>query len=102
VHDQPEEQTGLEAGERQVADLVDDQDLGVGQLLEAAFQPALLGCSHQPAEEFLQGQGQHRVASLYGLDPQRDGQVGFPHAGRAEGKSPQATHSPYAGIGPRR
>ena len=60
AHDQPEEQTGLEAGEGQVADLVDDQDLGVDQLLEAAFQPVLLLSAHQAGHEALQGQEQDR------------------------------------------
>ena len=71
-------QAGLEVGEWQVADLVDDQDLGVSQLLQAAFQPTLLGGSHQPADEFLQGQEQHRVAGFNCFDPQGNGQVGFP------------------------
>ncbi len=37
-HHQAEEQAGFLAGERQVADLVDDQHFGISQLLQAALQ----------------------------------------------------------------
>src|SRR3990170_5220435 len=67
-----------------VADLVDDQNLWVGELLQAAFEAALLGRPHQPADEFLQGQEQHGVAGFHGLVRQGDGQVGFADTRRAE------------------
>jgi hypothetical protein len=96
--DQPEEEAGLEVGERQVANLVDDQDLGVGKLLQAALQPALLGGSHQTADEFLQGQEEHGVAGFHSLDPQGDGQVRLAHARRAEDDDVVGPlHEAYAG-----
>jgi hypothetical protein len=84
AHQESEEETGLLAGEGQITQLIEDEDPRVDQLLQRALQAVLLASPEQPAHEAFQGEEQHRVAGLHGLDPEGDGQVGLAHAGRAE------------------
>lgn len=65
--DQPEEQAGFLSRHRQVADLVQDLHLRVGQLLKLPVETVLLPCSHQGAEQPVQGHEQHAVTGFGGF-----------------------------------
>ena len=55
THHQTEEQAGFELRERQVADLVDDEHLGVGELLQGALQAVLVEGLDQTGHQGFQG-----------------------------------------------
>jgi hypothetical protein len=79
---QPEEEAGLLAGERQVAELFEDQDPRVGELLEDPLQAILVAGADEASHQRLEGEEQDRVAGLDGFDAEGDGQMSFAHAGR--------------------
>jgi hypothetical protein len=79
---EPEEQAGLLAGQRQVAELIEDQDPRVGELLEDPLQAILVAGADEPPHQRLQGEEQHRVPGLDGLDAEGDGQGRLADAGR--------------------
>ena len=82
--DQLEEEDGAAAGDREIADLVHDQECGIGQGLEALVQAS--GCLSllEGVDQIGQGAVVDFSAALGGGDGQADGQVGLADAGRAE------------------
>ena len=53
---EPEEEAGLLAGQREVAELVQDEHPGIDQLMEGALQPILMPGADQPAHQRFQRQ----------------------------------------------
>ena len=84
THDEPEDETGLFPGKGQIADFIDDEQLGIGQLLEHPFQPVFMLGLDQAGHERFQGRKLDRIASFNRLDGKPDGQMGFASARRAE------------------
>src|SRR5215831_10899609 len=82
--EEAEEQAGLFPGQRQIAELVQDQHAGIGELLQGPVDPVLVAGPHQAPHQALEGEEEHRVAGLDRLDPERDGQMRLADAGRAE------------------
>ena len=81
---QLEEQVGSLGLERDVADLVDDQERVTAQPDEFLLQPAAVVSFGQPGHPFRSSGEQHPVAGLAGADRDTDRQVGFAGA-RSEG-----------------
>jgi site-specific DNA recombinase len=81
---QLEEQVGSLGLERDVADLVDDEQRVAAQPDEFLLEPAAVVGFGQSGRPFGGGGEQHPVAGLAGADRDTDGQVGFTSAGRAE------------------
>ena len=92
-----EEQVGGVGLEGQVAELVDDQQLGLGvegqSFLQAAFGVALGQGGHQGRR----GDEQHRVALADRLAAERDRQMGLADAGRPQQEQSLAVRHPSAG-----
>src|SRR5439155_9727661 len=82
--DQLEEQVGAALVDRQVADLVDDQEPRHGVELELLLEPALGERLGQGADHAGGGGEQDAIAGLDGLEPQANGEVRLADAGRAE------------------
>src|SRR5439155_7908784 len=82
--DELKEKIGPGAVDRQVADLVDDQQPGHGVDLEPLVQTPLGRGLGQGGDEAGRGREQDAVAMLDGLEAEPDGQVGLPDAGRTE------------------
>ena len=84
ARDELEEKVGPLAVNGDVADLVDDEDLGLGQELQA-FVPAILRQGLAEGGDLPRGRGEQRaVAVLTCFEPERDGQMGLADAGRTE------------------
>src|SRR6185436_15383376 len=81
---EPEEEAGLLAGQGQVPELVQDEDPGIGELLQGPVEPVLVAGPDEAPHQALEGQEEDRVAGLDGLDAEGDGEVRLAHAGRAE------------------
>ena len=92
------EQAGLLPVHGQVPDLVEHQDLGIGQLLQRQVQPLFLGGLLQLRHQLLQGQEQDPVTRLRGLHRQGDGQVGLAHPRRPQQQDVlRPAHEPQGG-----
>lgn len=63
-----EEKTGFLAAHRQVADLIQDEDLRVGELLQGLGKAMLGERAFEPRQQFLHGEEEHSMPSLAGLD----------------------------------
>ena len=77
--DQLEQQMSRTGGHRQVAELIDDQQV---RLVEAAYTVLPLICamrSHQLGCQYRCGDEQYAAIVLYGGSPERDSQMGFTH-----------------------
>ena len=72
------------AVDRQVADLVDDQQPRHGVELEPLLEPPLGVRLGERGDQVGRRGEEHAVAGLDGLEPEADRQVGLAHAGRAE------------------
>src|SRR5207249_8166870 len=82
--DELEEQVGAGAIDRQVADLVHDQQPRHGVDLEALIEPVLADGPGQGGDH-ARGRGEeHTVAALDRFEAEPHGEVGFADAGRAE------------------
>ena len=80
--DELEEEDGTALGDREVADLVDDQERGVGEGIEALVEPACgLGLLER-VDEIGQGAVVDPAPALGGRDGQADGQVSLADPGR--------------------
>jgi hypothetical protein len=77
ARNEPKEETGFGTGKRQIANLVDDEQLGIGQLLERAFEPIFTLGFDQAGHQTLQGEEQGGIASLDGLDAKADAEMRF-------------------------
>ena len=84
ARDQREEQVGGLALEREVADLVDDQQLVALQASELLVEGVALLGFFEAADPLLGGGERDAVAVLAGLDPERDREVALAGAGRAD------------------
>ena len=82
--DELEDHVRLGPVERQVADLVDDEDGGSQVGLELLGEPAGGLGGAEVADEVVEGGEVDRVAGLAGGDGERDGEHGLADAGRAE------------------
>ena len=74
--------------ERQVSQLVDDQQLGLGKEGEPLLQPALGMHLGQMRHERRRGNEQHRIAGQDRLAPDGDGEMGLPDARRDSDMAP--------------
>lgn len=83
--------------ERQVAELVDDQQLGLGMEGQALLQASLGMGLDEPGNERRRRHEQHRVALADGLAAERDRQVRLADAGRAEQQQRIAVRHPATG-----
>jgi len=82
--DELEKQMGAVAVDGDVADLVDDQELGLAVELEPLLD-AVLGIGPSQGSNERHGLGEAGPVALGdGLDPQGDGQVGLSHPGRSQ------------------
>ena len=82
--DDLEEKAGLQMIEFEVADFVDDEELGPGEVVQLAVEAVFVHGFAQPAGQIGDGGEVNAVAHLAGEHAQRDGQMGFADAGRAE------------------
>ena len=80
--DQLEEKDGAAAGDREVADLVDDHELWVGERLEALIEASGGLGLLEGVDQVGQGAVVDLPAALGRSDGQADGQVGLADAGR--------------------
>ena len=67
MYHQAEEQAGFELRKGQITDLIDDEYLGIGELLQTALQAVLVKGLDQAGHQVFQGQKEHRVACFYGF-----------------------------------
>ena len=82
--DQLEEQVGAAGFDRQVADLIDDQQGDPVNIAQARLEgPGAFGLGER-GNEFGQGREIDALMGLDGVHPQGDGQVALADAGRAE------------------
>jgi transposase len=81
---QLEEQVGGFGFERDVADLVDDEQRVAAEADEFGLQPAGVVRGGEPVDPLRRGGEQDPVPGLAGPDRQADGEVGLAGAGRAE------------------
>src|SRR5439155_23295620 len=79
--DQLEEQVGAALVDRQVADLVDDQEPRHGVELELLLEPALGERLGEGADHAGGGGEQHAVATLDRLEAEPDSEMRLTHAG---------------------
>ena len=84
THNQAEEEAGLFSGQRQIADLVDDKQFGIDQLLERLFQAVFVLSLDQASHQRFQGQEVDRVTRFHSLDAQGHCQMGLAHARRPQ------------------
>lgn len=82
--DELEEQMRRIGLEGQIAELVDDQELGLGIVREPLLEPALAMGLGQLGDERRRRREQDRVAGDDGFPPDGDGQMGLADAGRAQ------------------
>ena len=80
--DELEEQVGALAIDRDVADLVDDQDLRLGEELELLVEAVLGERLAEGGDEPGRGGEQRPVAQLAGLEAEGDREMGLADAGR--------------------
>src|SRR5215467_1478413 len=82
--DELEEEVGAGAVDRQVADLIDNQQPGDGVELEPLV-PTILADRARESGDHARGRGEeHAVAALDGLEPEPDRQMGLADPGRPE------------------
>jgi hypothetical protein len=81
---QAEEEIGFLAAHRQIAQFINDKQLGRDPLLELPLQPVVALRAAQTGNERLQGEEQHPMASLDRLDAQGHRQHRLAGAQRAE------------------
>jgi len=67
---QSKEKTGFKTGQGQVAEFIDDEQLGIGQLFEGLFQAIFTVRFAQAGHQGLQGQEEHRIACFHGFEAQ--------------------------------
>ena len=79
---EPEEQAGLLAGERQVTEFVEDEHPRVSQLLEDPLEAVLVAGADETSHQALERQKQDGMAGLDRFDAQADRQVSLADAGR--------------------
>ena len=82
--DELEEEHGSGLADRQVTDLVDDQERGIGQRLEPMCEPPCGLCFFQRCDEVGQGAVVDTPAALRGLDGETDREMRLPDTGRTE------------------
>ena len=82
--DELEEQVRGVLVERDVADLVDDDQLVAADLLQLGLEASGLVGVGEAGDPVAGGVEQHRVAGVGGFDAEPDRQVGLPEPGRAE------------------
>ena len=82
--DQLEEQVGAAGFDRQVADLIDDEQCDPVDVAQARLEGAGAFGLGERGNEFGQGREIDALMGLDGGDPQGDGQVAFADPGRAE------------------
>lgn len=82
--DDLEEQRGLCLVEGEIADLVEDEQLGAGKVLQLAVQPVLGQGEGELAGGFYGADKVNPVAEFGAGDPEADGQVGLADTGRPE------------------
>jgi hypothetical protein len=82
--DEREEQVGGLALEREIADLVDDQQPVAVQAAQFVVEAVAVLCLLEAVDPLLGGREQGAVPGLAGLDGQGDREVGLAGAGRAE------------------
>ena len=79
LRDKLEEELGCLFGEGEIAQLVNDQEIGAAQLIEELGEPTGdLGCC-QLASELLSGVEQHALSCVGCFEADGDGQVGLAH-----------------------
>ena len=84
VGDDLEQEAAAFLVDRDVSELVDDQEPGPADLGELPVEPVLRVGAQQAHDELGGGEEPGRYALQAGLPGQRDGQVGLAGAGRAE------------------
>ena len=82
--DQLEEQVGAAGFDRQVADLIDDEQCDPVDETQAGFEGAGAFGLGQGSNQLCQGSEVNTFAGLDGVHPQGDGQVALADPGRAE------------------
>src|SRR5437667_4021528 len=80
--DELEEEIGAGAVDREIADLVDDEQARDGVDLEPLLQAPLRGRFRERGDQPGRRRKEHAIAVLDGLESEADGQVGLPDAGR--------------------
>ena len=80
-----EEQVAAAGNDRQVADFVDDEQLGPAQEPQALAQAALAFGLGQRGDQLGQGAEVDATPGLHGLDAERDGEMRLAAAGLAKG-----------------
>ena len=80
ARDELEEEVRTDPIDGQVADLIDNQQPRYGVVLELLLEPTLPQCAREDRDHVRRGGEEDAVASLDGLQPQSDGQMGFAHA----------------------
>jgi hypothetical protein len=88
ARDELEEEMRRVGLERQVAELVDDQQLGLGVEAELFLEPALGVRLGQGREKGRRGDEQDRIAFADRRSAERDGQTGLADAGRGSDMLP--------------
>ena len=96
LRDQFKEQLGPSFGERDEAQFVDDQQLGVGHLFLDPQQATLVARLHQFVDQGRGGGEADRHPFLAGREPQAEGDVGFAGAAWAKGDHVLAPFDPVA------
>ncbi len=82
--DQLEEQVGAALGDRQVADLIDNEQRGSGVEADLLGQSSLAFSLDQGIDQFGQGGSVDALAGLYRSHPERTGEMALAGSGRAE------------------
>src|SRR2546426_181070 len=82
--DELEEKIGAGAVDREIADLVDDEQARDGVDLEPLLQAPLRGRFRERGDQPGRRREEHAIAVLDGLESEADGQVGLPDAGWTE------------------
>lgn len=78
------QQFGAGAGERQITQLVADQQLGLIELREEAFELVVFLCFFEPTDQHGGGEEAHAASLTAGGQAERDGKVRFSRAWLAE------------------
>src|SRR5207248_44650 len=82
--------------ERQIAEFVDDQELGFGEEAEALFETTVGVRLDQPCHQRRRRHEEHRIALADGGAAEPDGKMGLADAGRAEHEQRVAMGNPAA------
>jgi len=82
-HHQAEEKAGLLPGDGEIANLVHDEQLGVGQSLERPLQAVLMAGLAQAGHQGFQGKEEHGIAGFQAFTPKATARRVLPTLGNA-------------------